>query len=206
LTALAPDALAGVDVGYAETPTAAGAPASGDDRSLRALAGGLAELGARISAADPPVDLLLVPVDGKPPRPTANLPVADAGALPAGGRTSVTNSLATLTYRDSTLDAAADGMLAAALTAAFTVARDGASRLRPGGCLLFVLSPVDAVARAAVASLTRTLALEWAPDHRVNAIACPNPADAVDLVALVAWRASRTLTGAILDAVPANPA
>jgi hypothetical protein len=99
----------------------------------------------------------------------------------------------------ASLDEAASGALADSLTAAFSAARDGASRLRPGGCLLFVLSPADAPARAAVASLTRTLALEWAPDLRVNAIACADPADAVDLAALVAWRASRTLTGAVLE-------
>jgi NAD(P)-dependent dehydrogenase (short-subunit alcohol dehydrogenase family) len=100
----------------------------------------------------------------------------------------------------SSLDDAADGALAAALTAAFSTARDGASRLRPGGCLLLVLAPAGDLARAAVESLTRTLARECAPALRVNAIACADPADAVDLAALVAWRASRPLTGAILDA------
>lgn len=102
----------------------------------------------------------------------------------------------------SSLDDAADGTLATALTIAFSAARDGASRLRPGGCVLFVLSPVDDISRAAVESLTRTLALEWAPDLRVNAIVCADPADAVDLAALVAWRSSRTLTGAVLEADP----
>lgn len=154
MTALAPDALAGLDVGYARPVAAV---------EIRALAGGLADLGARIAGDDAPVDLLLVPVDGSAP-----------------------------------LDAAADGALADSLTTAFAAARDGAPRLRPGACLLFVISPADAAARAAVASLTRTLALEWAPDLRVNAIACADPTDALDLAALVAWRASRTLTGAVL--------
>jgi hypothetical protein len=182
LTALAADALAGLDVGYVarpvaartvarvanddrrHTPAEAGIDVGAPGRAIRALAGGLAELGARIAADDAPVDLLLVPVDGS-----------------------------------ASLDAAADGTLAVALTAAFTAARDGASRLRPGGCLLFVLSPADPPARAAIASLTRTLALEWSPNLRVNAIACANPAAAVDLAALLAWRASRTLTGAVLE-------
>jgi hypothetical protein len=155
LTALAPDALAGLEVGYA-------------GETLRGLAGGLAELGARIAADDAPVDLLLVPVED-----------------------------------GSSFDGAASGALAAALTDAFAAARDGASRLRPGACLLFVLSPADDTARAAIESLTRTLALEWAPGLRVNALACEHPADAVDLAALAAWRASRALTGAILDARPA---
>jgi hypothetical protein len=165
LSALAADALTGLDVGYA-----------GD--ALRPLAGGLAELGARIAAGDAPIDLLLVSVDGSPS--TDGRASSFAGAAPS-------------------LDGAADGTSANALTAAFSSARDGASRLRPGGSLIFVLSPADDVIRAAVASLTRTLALEWGPDARVNALACAEPNDAVELAALVAWRASRTLTGGVLE-------
>jgi hypothetical protein len=99
---------------------------------------------------------------------------------------------------DASLDAAADGTLAASLIAAFAAARDGASRLCPGGCVLFLLTGEDP-ARAAIGSLTRTLALEWAPSLRVNAIVRRDPAAAVDLIALVAGRASRALTGAVLE-------
>jgi hypothetical protein len=165
LSALAPDALAGLEVGYA-------------GETLRGLAGGLAELGVRIAADDAPVDLLLVPVDARPSVEGTDASTTSASAPPLG--------------------TAAEGDLAAALTASFSAARDGASRIRPGGCLLFVLFPADEVPHAAVASLTRTLALEWAPGLRVNAITCAHPADAVDLAALVAWRPSRTLTGAVL--------
>jgi len=181
LSALAPDALAGLEVGYAGAQQDAPAPTSADGEGMRSLAGGLAELGARIAADDAPVDLLLVPVDGEPS-------TADGDSSPGRGAT-------------DSLDAAATGAMAASLTAAFSAARDGAPRIRPGGCLVFVLSLADIAAHAAITSLTRTLALEWAPDVRVNAIACTRPADAVDLAALVAWRPSRTLTGAVLDAV-----
>jgi hypothetical protein len=176
LSALAADALAGLEVGYA-------------GETLRALAGGLAELGARIADVDAPVGLLLVPVNGRRPPGDAGDSSIDAAAT--GTPAADTSS--------PSLDRAATGDLADSLTAAFSAARDGASRIRPGGCLLFVQFPTDPVARAAVASLTRTLALEWAPDLRVNGLACEHPADAVDLAALVTWPAGRTLTGAILD-------
>jgi NAD(P)-dependent dehydrogenase (short-subunit alcohol dehydrogenase family) len=198
LSALAADALAGLEIGRA-------LPADDPDDDMRALAGGLALLGARLAEDGAPLDLLLVPVDA--PRPAADGEIgarapastprngADAAARPAAPPTSLT--------------AAASGELAGALTTAFAAARDGRARLRAGGCLLFVLSPAPAgppaedPAHAALASLTRTLALEWAPEHRVNALAGPRPADAVDLAALLAWRPSRTLTGAILDLDPA---
>jgi NAD(P)-dependent dehydrogenase (short-subunit alcohol dehydrogenase family) len=138
----------------------------------RPLNRGLVELGAREAGDQEPVDLFVVPL--------------------APG---------------SSLDFAAGGALAGALTEAFATAREAFPRLRPGGCLLFVLadsSPDHAdtdPARAAIGSLTRTLALEWAPDRRVNALVCADPADAVEAAALIAWPASRTLTGAVIDLV-----
>lgn len=138
---------------------------------LAALARGLAGLGAELVEDDGGADLALVAVD--------------AGGPP--------------------LDAAADGALATALTTGFRLARDAEPALRPGGCLLFLLcrgdgaEAADDPARAGIAALTRTLALEWAPERRVNALVCRGPEDAVELAALVAWRPSRTLTGAVID-------
>lgn len=137
-----------------------------------ALSRGLVELGAREAGDQEPVDLFVVWL--KP---------------------------------GSSLDHAAEGGLAAALTEAFAAARDAFARVRPGGCLLFVLAGASAdhadtdPARAAIGSLTRTLALKWAPDRRVNALICARPEDAVEATALIAWPASRTLTGAVLDLV-----
>jgi hypothetical protein len=99
---------------------------------------------------------------------------------------------------DGSLDAAADGELATALAGAFAAARDNAARIHPGGCVLFVLESDDP-ARAAVGSLTKTLALEWAPSLRVNTIVCADPGGATSLIALVASPASRALTGAVLE-------
>jgi hypothetical protein len=155
MTALAPDALTGIDFA-AEHP----------------LSRGLVDLGAREAGDQEPVDLFVV-------------------SLEPG----------------SSLDLAAGGELAAAITEAFGAGREAFVRLRAGGCLLFVLAGASAEhadvdpGRAAIGSLTRTLALEWAPDRRVNALICARPEDAIEAVALVAWPASRTLTGAVLDLV-----
>jgi NAD(P)-dependent dehydrogenase (short-subunit alcohol dehydrogenase family) len=171
MTALTPDALAGIAV--AAAPTAAG----GEMDATAVLAGGLIALGATPVTDDEPVDLATPSIDAAGPRPVAA----------------------------SSLDAAADGALAAALTEAFGAGREAFARLRPGGCLLFVLSGASAdhadidSPRAAIGSLTRTLALEWAPDRRVNALICARPEDAIEAAALIVWPASRTLTGAVLD-------
>jgi hypothetical protein len=208
MSALAADALAGIAV--AATPGANGdEPGAGGDKqglaggsgaargekpsaaggkseTARCLVRGLAELGAELVANDGSADLIVVAVDG------AGRP-SDRGASPP--------------VADPSLDGAADGALAGALTEAFAAAREAFGRLRPGGCLLFVLAgaaanhaDVDAE-RAAIGSLTRTLALEWAPERRVNALVCANPEDAIEVVALIAWPASRTLTGTVLDVV-----
>lgn len=148
-----------------------------------ALACGFVDLGARAAVGDETVDLFVVTLDGADPSPAGDdhRPAALAS-----------------------LKGAADGQLAAALTNVFAAARAAHPRLRPGGCLLFVLANASAAhaeddpARAALGSLTRTLALEWAPE-RVNALVCGDPRDAVEAAALIAWPASRTLTGAVID-------
>ncbi|MFT3866494.1 MAG: hypothetical protein QM729_19715 [Solirubrobacterales bacterium] len=188
MSALAPDALAGIAVGWApgEAAGAGEAPTEGREVESTAAALGrrLVALGARPAAAEERVDLLLVALGG-----------TDRGAGGAPAPPAAT----------AALDRVAVGALAAALTAAFAAARDGAARLNPGGCLLFVLAgppaphPEDDPTRAALASLTRTLALEWAPARRVNALVCPAPEAAPEATALLAWPASRTLTGAVLD-------
>jgi NAD(P)-dependent dehydrogenase (short-subunit alcohol dehydrogenase family) len=98
---------------------------------------------------------------------------------------------------EATDDDAATGVLAERLTTAFAAARDGARTLPEHGCVVFVVRGGDA-ARAGIASLTRTLALEWAPRRiRVNAI-CGD--ETGELVRFVASPASRMLTGAVLSA------
>jgi hypothetical protein len=150
------------------------------------LAGGLATFGAELVVGDAPADVLIVAIDGGARAPEES---ADQS---------------TAAY---SLDAAANGALATAVAEAFGAARDGLARLRPGKCMLFVLTDASAdhadtdPARAAIGSLTRTLALEWAPERRVNALVCARSEDAVEAVALIAWRASRTLTGAVIDIV-----
>jgi NAD(P)-dependent dehydrogenase (short-subunit alcohol dehydrogenase family) len=180
MSALAADALTGIAVAVA--PSAA----AEETGAAATLAGGLIALGANLVTDEGPVDLAVVAVDGVGRR--SNLGRPRSAAAPS-------------------LDAAADGTLAAALTAAFAAAREAFAQLRPGGCLLFVLADASAdhvdidPARAAIASLTRTLALEWAPERRVNALICARLEDAVEATALIAWAASRTLTGAVLDLV-----
>jgi NAD(P)-dependent dehydrogenase (short-subunit alcohol dehydrogenase family) len=130
----------------------------------------------------------------------------ELGAREAGHQESVDLFVASLDPGPS-LDLAAGGGLAGSLTEVFATAREAFARLRPGGCLLFVLTDASAdhadtdPARAAIGSLTRTLALEWAPDRRVNALVCARPEDAIETAALIAWPASRTLTGAVIDLV-----
>jgi NAD(P)-dependent dehydrogenase (short-subunit alcohol dehydrogenase family) len=132
------------------------------------------------------------------------------GAREAGDKESVDLFIVSLDP-GSSLELAAGGELAAALTDAFANAREALTQLRPGGCLLFVLAGASAdhadtdPARAAIGSLTRTLALEWAPDRRVNALVCARPDDAIEAVALIAWPAARTLTGAVVDLVAPRP-
>jgi NAD(P)-dependent dehydrogenase (short-subunit alcohol dehydrogenase family) len=158
------------------SPLAVDALTGIDFAAGHALNRGLVELGAREAGDQEPVDLFVVSV------------------VPG-----------------SSLDLAAGGQFAGALTEAFANAREAFARLRPGGCLLFVLAGASAdhadtdPARAAIGSLTRTLALEWAPDRRVNALVCARPEDAIEAVALIAWPASRTLTGAVLDLVASRP-
>jgi hypothetical protein len=150
------------------------------------LAGGLAAVGAELVEADAQANLLIVAIDG-------------------GARAS--EDSADQSAAAHSLDAATNGALATAVAEAFGAARDGLARLRPGGCMLFVLTDASAdhadtdPARAAIGSLTRTLALEWGPERRVNALVCARSEDAVEAVALIAWRASRTLTGAVIDVV-----
>jgi hypothetical protein len=104
-------------------------------------------------------------------------------------------------------DAAEDagsGLLAEQLVAAFAEARDGVASLERGGSVLFRVSGGPA-ARAGFASLTRTLALEWAPmDVRVNTVFgdgdCDCDCDCDDLVRFLSGAASRMLTGAVIDA------
>jgi hypothetical protein len=93
---------------------------------------------------------------------------------------------------------AGSGRLAEQLVAAFAEARDAVTALELGGSVLFRVSG-GAAARAGFASLTRTLALEWAPMNvRVNTIF--GDADCDDLVRFLAGPASRMLTGAVIDA------
>jgi hypothetical protein len=92
------------------------------------------------------------------------------------------------------------GAVADALAAAFATARDAHDRLVPGDCVVFLADRTPVVG-AAVASLTRSLALEWAPDGlRVNAIRAAAPADADDLIAWLRAPAALMLTGAVLEA------
>jgi NAD(P)-dependent dehydrogenase (short-subunit alcohol dehydrogenase family) len=177
MSALAPDALAGIAI--ATAPTAD----EGETAAAAVLVGGLIALGAKLITDGELVDLAFVVVDQRPspdePRPIAG----------------------------PSLDDAADGELATSLTEAFGAARKVFARLRSGGCLLFVLAGASAdhvdtdPAGAAIGSLTRTLALEWAPERRVNALICVRPQDAIEAAALIAWPASRTVTGAVLDLV-----
>jgi hypothetical protein len=93
---------------------------------------------------------------------------------------------------------ASSGALADALTAAFAAARDATTR--PGDCIVFVTDPAPEVA-AAVASLTRSLALEWAPEAvRVNAICADAPEQAATTIAWLGTPPALMLTGAVLDA------
>jgi NAD(P)-dependent dehydrogenase (short-subunit alcohol dehydrogenase family) len=176
MSALATDALAGIAVAVA--PSAAG----GETGAAAGLIGGLIALGANLIADEGAVDLAVVVAQRS--NPDEPQPVAAPS-----------------------LDDAADGTLAAGLTEAFAAARDAFPRLRPDGCLLFVLADSSAdhadtdPARAAIGSLTRTLALEWAPERRVNALICARPDDTIEAAALIAWPASRTLTGAVIDLV-----
>lgn len=97
------------------------------------------------------------------------------------------------------VDAAADGALADRLVRAFAMARDGVNGLGRDGCVLFVVSGGIA-ARAGVTSLTRTLALEWAPRGvRVNAVHGRRDR-AEELIRFIASPAARMLTGAVVDA------
>jgi NAD(P)-dependent dehydrogenase (short-subunit alcohol dehydrogenase family) len=88
------------------------------------------------------------------------------------------------------------GVLAAALTAAFETARDGARELKDGGCIIFTVQGGEAL-RAGATGLVRSLALEWASQRiRVNAVyGEPNP----QLVQFIASPASRMLTGAAFE-------
>jgi hypothetical protein len=92
------------------------------------------------------------------------------------------------------------GAVAAAVTAAFATARDRRGELAPGGTLLFVVAD-EPVVLAAMTSLTRTLALEWAPEQvRVNAVRCPEPARAAGAACWLASAPAAMLTGAVLPA------
>jgi NAD(P)-dependent dehydrogenase (short-subunit alcohol dehydrogenase family) len=204
MTALAADALAGIAVAVA--PNAA----AEETGAAATLTDGLIALGANLVTDEGPVDLAVVAIDGVGRRsnPDEPQPVA-ARALDASYPRPVTapplDDADPQPVAAPSLDAAADGTLAAGLTEAFAAARDAFPRLRPGGCLLFVLADASAdhadtdPARAAIGSLTGTLALEWAPGRRVNALICARPEDAIEVAALIAWPASRTLTGAVLD-------
>jgi hypothetical protein len=173
MTALSPDCLAGLTVGI---PVATQGTAAGEPLAVGRL--------ARI----------------RPAAATGGEPLI--GGLVAAGAEAVDQGAVDLLLVpvdvQGSLDAAANGDLAAALTGAFGAARDNAARIHPGGCVLFVLESDDP-ARAAVGSLTKTLALEWAPSLRVNTIVCADPGGATSLIALVASPASRALTGAVLE-------
>jgi hypothetical protein len=92
------------------------------------------------------------------------------------------------------------GAVAAAVGAAFAAARDRRGELAPGGTLLFVVDD-EPVVLAAMTSLTRTLALEWAPEQvRVNAVHCPEPGRAATAVRWLASAPAAMLTGAVLPA------
>jgi hypothetical protein len=93
---------------------------------------------------------------------------------------------------------AGSGALADALTTAFAAARDATTR--PGDCIVFVTDRAPEVV-AAVAALTRSLALEWASDGvRVNAIRADDPDQAATTIAWLATPPALMLTGAVLDA------
>ena len=95
---------------------------------------------------------------------------------------------------------AAGGALASALTRAFARARDGVAALAPGDAVV-LLAADEPAAAGAVAALTRSLALEWAPDGiRVNAVTCAGPGAADDVLAWLAARPALMLTGAVLEA------
>ena len=94
---------------------------------------------------------------------------------------------------------AASGALAQQLGRAFAQARNGASALGPNGSVLF-LGSGGPEARSGLAALTRTLALEWAPQGvRVNAVFGSHEPDD-DLIGFISGPASRMLTGAVIDA------
>lgn len=100
---------------------------------------------------------------------------------------------------DETLASAAAGTVAGSLAAAFADARAGLDEVGDGGCLVFRYVGGPGV-RSGLTSLTRTLALEWAPRGiRVNAVA-GSAAETAELVRLLASPASRMLTGAVIDA------
>jgi NAD(P)-dependent dehydrogenase (short-subunit alcohol dehydrogenase family) len=131
------------------------------------------------------------------------------GAAVAHGDAAVDVMLVGLTGAP-TLQDAAGGRLADVLTAGFAAAREAERRLRPASCLLLVLEGVgdaaDTPDTAAVAALTRTLALEWATEgRRVNALLTGQAQDATEAAALIAWRPSRMLTGVVLDARTVPP-
>ena len=100
---------------------------------------------------------------------------------------------------DETLAGAAAGTLAGSLAAAFAEARAGLDELGDGGCVVFRYAGGPAL-RSGLTSLTRTLALEWAPRGiRVNAVTGA-AAETIELVRLLASPASRMVTGAVIDA------
>jgi citronellol/citronellal dehydrogenase len=126
---------------------------------------------------------------------TANAGAAGAPGL-VGGET--------VTVRFGTgggLHQAAHGELATGLAEAFLSAQAAALTLEPGAGLLFVVhgeAAASPAACAAIGSLTHSLALEWAPALRVNAVLCARPSDADGLLALMSGPAGGALTGQVL--------
>lgn len=188
---LRPDALAGRTVLLADVEAVPGG---------RALAGGLARLGAAVRHDD-----AAEPGDGETTAPV-DLYVA---AVPAPGQGDEPHTVP-----------------AAVATRAFTLARAAYPALtrRPGG-LLYLLPPeqdADTGAAAAVRSLTRTLAHEWAGEGvRVNCLAVTPAAPAgpaavaapagaaglLGVVALLASPAAAMVTAQVLEAaLPTDPA
>lgn len=140
------------------------------------------------------------------PGPGTEVLAAGLGALGAqptlGGGPAMLALVAVPVPRNDALGAAATGAVAAALGSVFRQAKAAQTRLADGGCLLFVLLGAGdgelPALQGGLVSLTRTLALEWAPALRVNAIVSRHAESAVQLAALAGGRAGRALTGAVL--------
>ena len=198
---------AGIERALAGTPLGRDTDAGEVAEWVAALAGGVCRLASgSVLALDGGAGVHGVAALGGSARGAASIVPgsAAAGRSAAGARTVAPghSELALVPFSlGGELKRAASGELAEALAAALLSAQDAVGRLADGGSVLFVVSGDAARSEAsmrAISALARTLALEWAPRHRVNADVCDAPASADALATLIEGPAGRSLTGTML--------